>query len=429
MTVLVVRGGTQVSGSVVGPGDTSISHRALMLAATARGTSRLSELAPGEDVASTASCLRRFGVDIDARGSSATVGSPGLAGWKEPQGPLDCGNSGTTMRLLAGLAARLPHEIVLDGDRSLRGRPMERVASPLREMGADVRTDSGRPPVRVRGGRLTAAHVRSDVASAQVKSAVLLAGLGSRGTTVFEEPQRSRDHTERMLSALGAPVRVDGPVVKVEEFEVPPFDMRAPGDPSSAAFLAAAACLSGEIRIEAVGLNPTRLGFVEWLERAGARIRWEQSEETMGEPIGWLECRQSELSALPSPDAARMIDELPLAAVVATQAQGETRITGAAELRVKESDRISAVCRGLSALGADVSELHDGLVVRGPTRLRGATVDSHGDHRLAMAMAVAGLVADGTTVVTGFEAASVSWPGFADALRDLGADVAEQDSR
>lgn len=435
MTTLVVRGPARISGAATVPGDKSIAHRALMVAAAAEGTSRLSRLPAGEDVASTARCLESFGVRIARDGDRATIDSPGIGAWAQPREALDCGNSGTTMRVLSGLAARRPDEIVLDGDDSLRRRPMERVAGPLRALGAVVELGpGGTPPLRLRGGGLTGRRIEIDVASAQVKSCLVFAGLGARGETAVVEPARSRDHTERMLDALGVPIRwtdfTDGRrLVEVMEAEVPPLDLDIAGDPSSAAFLVAAALLSGEVTVSGVGLNPTRIGFLEAVGRMGADVSWEATEDRLGEPAGTVRASRSSLGSttVDAPLVPALLDELPLLAVLATQASGATHVFGAAELRVKETDRIAAIGEGLRAMGARVEDRPDGFVVEGPTPLRGAEVDGAGDHRIAMALAVAGLCAEGHTRVRGWEAARISWPGFEDVLRALGADVEVED--
>lgn len=430
MATLVVRGPGRVAGAATVPGDKSICHRALMLAATAKGRSRIGGLAPGRDVASTARCLVGYGVGLRVEGDVAEISGDGIADWNEPTGPLDCGNSGTTMRLLAGLAARHRFVSSFAGDESLQRRPMDRIAAPLRALGARVAAREGRfPPIDVSGGDLHGTRVELQVASAQVKSCLLLAGLGASGTTSVVSPAPTRDHTERMLAALGVGVRSarlesGAELVEVEAADIPPVRIDVPGDTSSAAFLAAAAVLTGSIRVHGLLLNPTRTGFFETLVGMGAAVRWEVSEERLGEPVGLVEAEVARLTGvtLESPVIPGLIDELPLVAVLATQASGPTTVSGAAELRVKESDRIAAVAEGLRRLGATVNERPDGFAVEGPMPLRGATVDAWGDHRIAMALAVAGLVAEGETRIAGWEAADVSWPRFADTLAALGAD-------
>jgi 3-phosphoshikimate 1-carboxyvinyltransferase len=406
-----VKAPRRLRGTVRVPGDKSISHRALILNAVADGTAVIENLATGEDVKATARCLRELGVPVSSDG---LVEGVGLRGLRPPGTPLDCGNSGTTMRLLAGLLAGQRFEAVLVGDESLSRRPMERIAEPLRLMGADVQPG---PPLRVRGGHLRGASFEMAVPSAQVKSCLLLAGLQAEGSTRVVEPVRTRDHTERMLAAMSAPIRVDGPAVEISCVErLQPLSVRVPGDLSAAALWIAAAAVHPDARIELpdVGVNPTRTAVLRLLPtgRAGERL-------VGGEPVATLtaattsDLRPSELSDV---IAAELIDELPVLAVVATQLEGVTRITGARELRVKESDRVSAMAAGLSAMGAELEELEDGWAIHGPVSLQGARVDGRGDHRVAMALAVAGLLASGWTEIDGAESVAISYPGFWDDL-------------
>lgn len=430
MSILLVRSAERIAGSFTVPGDKAIAHRGLLLGAIAHGRTVLRGLPPGQDVASTAHALRAYGVGVQIEDDRAVIDGEGLGCWAPSAEPIDCGNSGTTMRILAGLAARCPFPSVLDGDDSLRRRPMDRVAEPLRALGAEVEARDGRyPPLRVRGGGLRGAEVVPSAPSGQVKSAVLLAGLGAEGTTAVIEPVPTRDDTERMLGALGAPVRIDdlGPAgtrVQVQPFEPEGFQIDVPGDPSSAAYLVAAAALRGEVDVAGVCLNPTRSGFLDVVAEMGAEIATVTEEQRTGEPVGRIRAARGPLRAVhlegPFP---RLVDEIPLVAVLATQAIGETLITGAGELRVKESDRIAAMCDGLARMGARVQELSDGMRISGPSSLAGADVESWGDHRVAMALAVAGLVATGQTRILGYEAAGISWPGFEDALTRAGADM------
>ena len=293
-----------------------------------------------------------------------------------------------------------------------------------------VQPDGRFPPLRIIGGKLTGTSIDTEVASAQVKSCILFAGLAAEGRTIITEPVRTRDHTERLLEALGAPIKeeiLEGDMhrVQIEPFEPACFELEVPGDISSAAFLVGAALLCGDVTIEGVGLNPTRAAFVHQLRRMRGRLNVEQHELQLGEPVGHIGAESSALAAIEiaGKDVPAVLDELPLIAVLATQAEGETTVTGARELRVKESDRIDAIVTGLRKLGAEIHELPDGFVVRGGRQLRGTDVDSAGDHRIAMALAVAGLVAEGETRVGGWQSAAVSWPGFEQVLRDLGADV------
>lgn len=430
MSSLVVRGPSSIDGRAVVPGDKSISHRALMLGAVGNGPTELRNLGPGEDVASTISCLESYGVAIERNNSDVVVNGRGMRSWVPPERALDCGNSGTTMRLLAGFATHYESRSRFDGDASLRVRPMQRLVGPLSALGARVTTTDGHAPVSVEGGSLEGADIATEVPSAQVKSAAVFAALAAHGKTRVTEPAVSRDHTERLLSALGAPMtdsRLPGGVHRIEmiAFAPPRFSLDVPGDVSSAAFLVVAAALCGAVRIEGVGLNLTRIEYIGLLAKMGAHVLASRTHDALGEPVGTIDARRSDLTAITieGGDDPRIQDELPVLAVAATQATGTTTVRGARELRVKESDRIATLVVGLRALGADIEELPDGFVVNGPTPLRGAAVQAAGDHRIAMALAVAGLVATGETIVDGFEAAAVSWPGFEDVLRSLGAKV------
>jgi 3-phosphoshikimate 1-carboxyvinyltransferase len=401
------------------PGDKSISHRALILNAVAEGAARVRGLSPGADVVSTVDCLHALGVEID----DGLVVGRGLYGLREPSGPLDCGNSGTTMRLLAGLLAAAPFSVTLVGDASLSRRPMDRVVEPLRAMGARAETT----PLRVGGGGpLHGIHYPLPVASAQVKSALLLAGLFASGRTRLLQPAPTRDHTERMLAAMGAPVEVDGLAVSIQGpvGRLRPLEVTVPGDLSAAAFWLVAAGLhpSAHVRLPRVGVNPTRVALLEVLARIGIKVRRSRTHLQGGEPVADLEAataRAPRAFTVTGTEVAALIDELPVLAVAAAVLPGSTRITGAGELRVKESDRIRAMAIGLAAMGAEVSELPDGWEIRGSRPLHGARVDSFGDHRVAMALAVAGLLAEGSTEIEGAECVAISYPGFWDALESL----------
>lgn len=401
------------------PGDKSISHRALILNAVAEGSAIVTGLAPGLDVRSTAAALAALG----ARVTLATNGATRVTGpvaW-QADAPVDCGNSGTTARLLLGaLAPRARGAVVLDGDPSLRRRPMARVANPLTAMGAQIaaKGEAERLPLEVRGRPLAGAIHRLEVASAQVKSAILLAGLAAEGSTVIEEPFPSRDHTERMLRAMGAAIETTEGRVRLEPGRIEAVDVAVPGDLSSAAFfLGLAAAARGEAVVEGVGLNRGRTGFLDLLGRLGAEVVVDPMEGE-AEPRGSVTVRADGLRGIEveANEVPGSIDELPLLAVVATRAEGETRVTGAAELRLKESDRIAAIVEGLTAMGADIEALSDGFVVRGPTPLSGAAVDARGDHRIGMALAVAASLANGPSTLSGAEWVDVSYPGFFEAL-------------
>lgn len=432
MTAVTVLARGALTGTVAIPGDKSISHRALLLGALARGRSYVGNLSPAADVGSTAACLLACGAALRDFGDGRVVldGTGSARGLRSPAAPLDCGNSGTTMRLLAGVLAGAPVEAVLDGDASLRRRPMERVAEPLRRMGAAVATSAGTAPLRIAGrAPLTAIDYVPPVASAQLKSAVLLAGLGADGLTRVREALPTRDHTERMLRMCGlaCETAVAGAVSEVTLRPGPlaPFGLRVPGDLSSAAFLLAlAAALPGSLlRCPGVTLNAGRTGVLDALAAMGALVEIEPADPAGGvEPVGTVTVRTPagahglRATRIDGALVPRCIDELPVLAVLATQAEGVTEIRDAAELRVKESDRVGLVAAGLRALGADVEEHPDGLSVAGPTRLRGTGLDAAGDHRLAMAWGVAGSLASGETMIEGAEAVAVSYPGFFEEL-------------
>jgi len=367
--------------------------------------------------------------DSEMGADDAIVLGVGLRGLREPTEPLDCGNSGTTMRLFTGVLAGAGVPATLIGDASLSRRPMERVAAPLRELGASVKTgEKGRPPVRVERGSIHAGAISSKVASAQVKSAVLLAGLFTEGETSFTEPLKSRDHTERMLRQMGAEISIRGTTATVRgPGKLHGIALDVPGDLSSAAFLLAAALAGGSVSLDHVGVNPTRAGFLDALSQLGARVelRMEEGSSPQNEPTARLSTQQQPLrgAELPEDLVLRAIDEVPILSVLGALASGETVIRGAEELRVKESDRIAQMAQGLRAMGADVDELPDGLRIRGGRKLHGAEIDSAHDHRIALAFSVAGLAADSPTTISGAEWADVSFPGFYDLLRKLGAEV------
>lgn len=407
MTSFAVRGGRPLRGRITVPGDKSISHRALILAALAEGTSVVRGLSDGDDVARTRAAVEAMGACFD--GEKVTGGRSRL---HEPDDVLDLGNSGTGIRLLAGMGAGLPWLTVLTGDASVRRRPMSRVAEPLRLMGATVDgRDGGRlPPLVVRGGSLRGLDYDLPVPSAQVKSAVLLAGLAAEGETVVRQPVVTRAHTEEMLAACGADVQVsdDGLVVRLRPSQLRPFELDVPGDPSQAAFWLVAACITpgSDVVVEGVYLGPARDGFLAVLARMGAdvaRVGPGAVRARFG-PLHGTDVGTDEL--------AGVIDEVPALAVAAAAAEGQTVFCEVGELRVKESDRVAGVTGGLAALGAAVEVVDDGLVVTGPSPLRGTVVQSHWDHRIAMALAVAGLVAEGTTVIEGWESVATSYPGF-----------------
>jgi len=419
----------RISGRITVPGDKSISHRALMLGALAEGQTTITGFLAGEDCLATLAALRAMGVDIQRRDATTLgVTGRGLYGLRPPPGVLDLGNSGTAMRLLTGLLAPQPFDAVLTGDASLRRRPMERVAAPLRRMGADVTTEGGCPPIRIGGGRtLEGIRYALPVASAQIKSALLLAGLYARGETCVVEPGISRDHTERMLRQFGWPVEQAEGRVSIESGAVlQATAVDVPGDFSSAAFMVLAALLAkeGELVIDGVGLNPTRTGLLRILELMGADIDVSCCSDGPGEPVGRLRVRPSRLQGVVIPPelVALAIDEFPLVFVAAALADGDSIVSGAAELRHKESDRIAVMAEGLVSLGIDVEERADGARISGG-RLRGGEVDSHGDHRVAMAFATAAVGADGPIRVLNTENVATSFPGFAAQAGKIGMSV------
>ncbi|MFM8525767.1 MAG: 3-phosphoshikimate 1-carboxyvinyltransferase [Cyanobacteriota bacterium] len=419
-------------GRVRVPGDKSISHRALLFGAIAEGETTIEGLLPAEDPLSTAACLRAMGVTVSpiVAGELVTVQGVGLDGFREPEDVLNCGNSGTTMRLMLGLlAGRAGRHFVLSGDGSLRGRPMRRVGEPLSRMGARIHGRSGGnlAPLAVQGQALTGTTIHTPVASAQVKSAILLAALTASSPTTVIEPQQSRDHSERMLRAFGADLVVTGPG-GTEVTVTPGASLRGqsvivPGDISSAAFwLVAAATIPGsELTVENVGLNPSRTGILEVLQQMGARIAVVNRRDVAGEPVGDLEVSHGPLTAfsIDEPMMPRLVEEIPVLAVAACLAEGISRVRGAAELRVKETDRLAVMARQLQAMGATLIEYPDGLDIVGGARLKGAAVDSETDHRVAMSLAVAAQLAEGTTTLARPEAAAVSYPGFYDDLGRL----------
>ncbi|MDQ3941010.1 MAG: 3-phosphoshikimate 1-carboxyvinyltransferase [Actinomycetota bacterium] len=414
-----------LTGAVQVPGDKSISHRALIVASLAPGRSIVSHANTGADVRATATALTQLGagVSFGEGESQVLIEGCGYERLHEPEAVIDAGNSGTTLRMLLGVCAALPALSVLTGDESLRRRPMLRLVVPLRQMGAtiDGRAHADRAPMVVRGGGLRGVDHELSIASAQVKSALLLAGLRADGMTSVREPRASRDHTERMLAAAGVGVERDDLRVAVRGGEVPAAGQwRVPGDLSSALFLVVAALLipGSDLTVTGVGLNPTRTAALDALRSMGASLEVEEEGDVCGEPVGSIRARHSELRGTTiGPEAVpRLIDEIPALVVAATQADGTTEIRGAGELRVKESDRIATMAEGLSAIGGRVETLPDGLVVTGPSVLRGGEVDSRADHRVAMALAVAGLIATDRVRVAGWSSVETSFPEFLDVL-------------
>ena len=424
---LIVRPGRPLCGDLPVPGDKSISHRALLLSALAGGASRVENFLPSGDCLASLNCLRALGIPVDSHSATTlTIHGRGLSGLTPSDRPLDCVRSGTTMRLLAGILSGQSFTTTLTGDPQLLRRPMRRIVDPLRRIGAEINDSDGCAPLVIHGACLRSYNHKLEIASAQVKSALLLAGLYADGPTVVRQPAPARDHTERMLSAMGASIETAGLTVTLHpSTALSPLSLSIPGDISSAAFLLVAAILvpNSRITLMDVGTNPTRTGLLDVLERMGARIGLENERQGGNEPASDLGVNSSELQGteVGGETVVRMIDEFPVLAVAATQARGATVVRDAAELRVKETDRIATTVAELRKMGAQIKAMPDGFVVQGPTPLRGAVVHSHGDHRLAMALAVAGLVADGETVVNGFGSVSDSFPGFETALNSLAA--------
>ena len=407
-----------LKGTLTVPGDKSLSHRALMFSALAQGNATVRGLGPGADVKSTAACLKALGVALEWNGTTCHIYGAGLHGLRVPKAPLDAGNSGTAMRLLLGILAGQSFDTTLMGDESLSRRPMGRVIQPLMQMGARIQAHEGTyAPLKIQGTALKGFSYEMLVASAQVQSALLLAGLYAQGPTTVIEPGPIRDHTERMLSYLGADVKREGPAVTVRPGNaLKAKDVEVPGDPSSAAFwLGAAALVAGStITVKNVCVNSTRTGFVDALQAMGADVRRENERMMCNEPHADLTVSASPLKAVEISGELipRLIDELPLLAILATQARGTTTVRDAQELRVKETDRIQAVATNLRRMGARVEEREDGWIIPGPQVLQGATLDSFGDHRIAMAFSIAALVAQGATTIQGAQWADISYPGF-----------------
>lgn len=424
MNVTVGRS-SPLRGELSVPGDKSITHRAFMLSALASGPSRISGYLDGGDCRATMGCLRALGVNIEEPvAGQAIVAGVGVHGWREPEDVLNCVRSGTTMRLMAGLLAGQPFYSVLSGEAQLRRRPMDRVVQPLRRMGGRIEARNGGrlPPISLLGAQLRGIDYAVPVASAQVKSCVLLAGLYAEGTTCVSEPELSRDHTERMLRGRGVWVTTEGrthsivgPATRLE-----PLDTAVPSDFSSAAFFAVGASLvpQSELLLTKVNINPTRTGLLDVLHEMGADIGLLDAHDEGGEPVADLVVRPRELHGVDvgGDTVPRMIDEFPILALAATQARGTTRVRDAAELRVKETDRIATIVQELRALGARIAPRPDGYEIEGPTPLVGASVHSHDDHRLAMTLIIAGLLARGETHVGGTDCIGDSFPGFEAAL-------------
>ncbi|PKM44575.1 MAG: 3-phosphoshikimate 1-carboxyvinyltransferase [Firmicutes bacterium HGW-Firmicutes-8] len=417
----------KLEGQIKVPGDKSISHRAVILGSLAKGPTKIKNFLMGADCLSTIECLRAMGIEFNqVDGSAIIVNGRGLRGLREPEDILNVGNSGTTIRLMTGLLAGQPFLSILTGDSSIRKRPMGRVTEPLKEMGASIsgRQNATLAPLAIQGGPLRPIKFVSPVASAQVKSAILLAGLYAKAQTTVWEPHKSRDHTERMLAYLGAEIEVRDRVVKISgstSLEGKPVEV--PGDISSAAFFMVAAAIvpGSQLRINRVGINPTRTGIIDALGSMGADITIINEDVVNEEPVGDIVVRGGGLrgTVLEGALIPRLIDEIPVLTVAAALAQGETIIRDATELKVKETNRISTMAAELRKMGVEIKEQSDGMVVNGGAVLKGAFCDSHDDHRVAMSIAVAGLMAEGETVIKNRECINVSFPGFEKLLKKL----------
>ncbi|WP_026689495.1 3-phosphoshikimate 1-carboxyvinyltransferase [Alteribacter aurantiacus] len=420
-TETVKKAANGLNGTVTIPGDKSISHRSILFSSIAKGTSRISGFLKGQDCLSTIACMKQMGVKIEETDDTITVYGRGFEGLQEPERVLDVGNSGTTIRLLTGLLSGTSFYSVLEGDDSIAKRPMSRVTKPLKEMGAliDGREEGNLTPISVRGSELTGIDYTSPVASAQVKSAILLAGLRASGVTVVREPSVSRDHTERMLNAFGVHVEQDPHKgeVKVEGgAELTARDVEVPGDISSAAFFLVAACMTpnSSLELKNVGINPTRTGILDVLEAMGASLEIYNERTETGEPVADIRVTYSQLKGteIGGELIPRLIDEIPAIAVLATQANGTTVIKDAAELKVKETNRIDTMVNQLKTLGAQIEATDDGMIIQGGTPLLGGRVSSFHDHRVGMSLALCGLLSDTPVVVDEAEAVDVSYPGF-----------------
>ncbi len=424
MSNKIMRPAGSVHGAVPLPGDKSISHRALILGAISDGTCRVSGLSVAADVQSTTTCLRALGVKINKAKDGVIVHGVGMNGLQESKKQLDAGNSGTTIRLLAGVLAAQKFTSVLSGDDSLRKRPMRRIMEPLNLMGAQIDAEDNKAPLNIRGASLRAIDFASRIASAQVKSCILLVGLYARGVTRVTEPHHSRNHTELMLAEMGANINSsEAMAAVVGPTTLKACDIDVPADISAAAFFLIAGALlpDSELVMKNVGTNLSRTGILDALTSMGANFQLTHQVEINNEPRADITVRSSKLSSTTLGGAMipRIIDEIPILAVAATQANGVTTIKDARELRVKESDRLAALAENLNKMGAKVREKDDGLVITGPTKLKGATLDSYGDHRIAMAFSIAALIADGETTIENAECVDISFPSFYDTLEAI----------
>ncbi|WP_143318797.1 3-phosphoshikimate 1-carboxyvinyltransferase [Clostridium sp. HBUAS56010] len=415
-----------LKGEITIPGDKSISHRSVMFGSIAKGTTEITHFLPGADCLSTISCFQKMGIPIEVNGETVIVKGKGLRGLKKPESILDCGNSGTTTRLISGILAAQNFDVTLTGDDSIKKRPMKRIMEPLSLMGADIRSipGNGCAPLAITGKPLHGIHYTSKVASAQIKSSILLAGLYAQGETKVTEPYVSRNHTEIMLSSFGANVKTEETTACISPVqELYGSKIAVPGDISSAAFFLAAALMvpGSEVLIKHVGINPTRDGILSVCKDMGADITLLNQNTDEGEPTADLLVKSSSLHGITIEGAIipRLIDELPMIAAMACFAEGTTIIKDAAEMKVKESNRIEIMVRNLSAMGADITETEDGMIIHGGKPLHGAVIDSKLDHRIAMTFAVTGLCAEGETEILGAECVNVSYPDFYEHIKSL----------
>lgn len=423
--VLKISAKNNLRGVIKLPGDKSISHRAIMLGAIAQGKTEIKNLLEAEDLFSTISCFRRLGIKIEKTRGRWIIQGQGLKGLSEPEDVLNAFNSGTTMRLILGILSAQEFYSVITGDRYLRVRPMQRVVKPLRLMGANIwgKDEGNYPPLSIKGGRLKAITYHLPLPSAQVKSCLLLAGLYAQGETKVIEKVKSRNHTEKMLNAFGAKIKVKRKEISIQRGELRGAKIIIPGDLSAAAFFIGAGLITkdSKVTLSDVGVNPTRSGCLGLFQKMGGGISLFNQREYSQEPVADIEVRTSNLKGvnISSSIIPSLIDELPLIAVVATQAEGETKISGAKELRVKETDRIKAIISELRKMGAEIEEEPSGMIIKGRQRLKGARVKSFGDHRMAMSLAIAGLIAKGTTIIEDADCIATSFPEFEKTLEGM----------
>lgn len=429
-----------LKGELIIPADKSISHRSVIFASIAKGKSVIKNFLRAEDPLSTLNAMKALGVEVDEiktsfdnldQNTELIINGKSLEGLKEPFDVINCGNSGTTMRLLSGILARLPYFSVLTGDDSLRRRPMARIIQPLKQMGASIsgRSKDTFPPFAIKGNNLKAIDYKMPVASAQVKSCLMLAGLFAEGITTISEPFKSRDHSERMLLAMGASINIDGLTIKVkgntsDNYSLKPLEVTIPSDFSSAAFFIVAGLLipRSEILIKDVGINPTRTGLLSILKDMGASVKLENIRDVSGEPVADIYCSScDELKPfkIGGDIMPTLIDEFPILCVLATQAEGISEIRGAEELRIKESDRIKSMVTELRKMGVEIEEYPDGVTINGKAKLKGAHLESYKDHRIAMSLSIAGLIAEGETIISNPECVDVSFPDFYNKLNQL----------